>query len=78
MLVRRRPRGASVEDRTLLLWSDHFLERGIAVITLDWPGTGEASHVLLTADCDDVTDGIDRVDMRGRPDGQATNTTLAT
>lgn len=50
--------GATTTKEELLLWSDHFLERGIAVMTLDWPGTGEASHVLLTADCDDVTDGI--------------------
>jgi alpha-beta hydrolase superfamily lysophospholipase len=50
--------GATTTKEELLLWSDHFLERGIAVMTLDWPGTGEASHVLLTADCDDVTDGL--------------------
>jgi pimeloyl-ACP methyl ester carboxylesterase len=42
----------------MLLWADPFLEQGIAVMTVDWPGTGEATHLALTADCDDVTDGL--------------------
>ena len=50
--------GATTTKEELLLWTDPFLERGIAVITLDWPGTGEASNMLLTADCDDITDGL--------------------
>ena len=50
--------GATTTKEELLLWSDPFLERGIAVMTVDWPGTGEATHLALTADCDDVTDGL--------------------
>jgi len=50
--------GATTTKEELLLWTDQFLDRGIAVLTVDWPGTGEATSVLLTADCDDVTDGI--------------------
>lgn len=50
--------GATTTKEELLLWADPFLERGIAVMTLDWPGTGEASNLALTADCDDVTDGL--------------------
>jgi alpha-beta hydrolase superfamily lysophospholipase len=50
--------GATTTKEELLLWADPFLERGIAVITVDWPGTGEASNLALTADCDDITDGL--------------------
>jgi alpha-beta hydrolase superfamily lysophospholipase len=50
--------GATTTKEELLLWADPFLDAGIAVISLDWPGTGEASNILLTAECDDVTDGL--------------------
>jgi len=50
--------GATTTKEELLLWADPWLERGIAVLALDWPGTGEAASMPLTADCDDMTDGI--------------------
>lgn len=50
--------GATTTKEEMLLWADPFLDRGIAVMTVDWPGTGEATNLLLTADCDDITDGI--------------------
>lgn len=50
--------GATTTKEELLLWADRFLDRGIAVMTLDWPGTGEAANLTLTADCDDITDGL--------------------
>jgi alpha-beta hydrolase superfamily lysophospholipase len=51
--------GATTTKEETLLWSDHFLERGLAVLALDWPGTGEAAAGgALTSQCDDITDGI--------------------
>src|SRR4051794_39990648 len=50
--------GATTTKEEMLLWSEHFLARGIALMTLDWPGTGEAVGVPLTADCDDITDSL--------------------
>jgi alpha-beta hydrolase superfamily lysophospholipase len=50
--------GATTTKEEMLLWADPFLDHGIAVMTLDWPGTGEAASILITADCDDVTDGL--------------------
>ncbi|MCC6792773.1 MAG: alpha/beta fold hydrolase [Thermomicrobiales bacterium] len=50
--------GATTTKEELLLWADPFLERGVAVMTVDWPGTGEAGNLTLTADCDDITDGL--------------------
>lgn len=50
--------GATTTKEELLLWADPFLDQGIAVMTLDWPGTGEAAGLTLTADCDDITDGV--------------------
>jgi alpha-beta hydrolase superfamily lysophospholipase len=51
--------GATTTKEETLLWSDHFLERGLAVLALDWPGTGEASDGgPLSSQCDDITDGI--------------------
>jgi 2,6-dihydroxypseudooxynicotine hydrolase len=51
--------GATSTKEETLLWSDHFLERGLAVLALDWPGTGEAADGgPLSSQCDDVTDGI--------------------
>ena len=51
--------GATTCKEELLLWSTPLLERGIAVMTIDWPGTGEsASFTSPFADCDDLTDGV--------------------
>ncbi len=50
--------GATTTKEELLLWADPWLERGIAVLALDWPGTGEAARGPVTGDCDDLTDGI--------------------
>jgi len=51
--------GSSTAKEETVLWSSAFLDRGIAVLALDWPGTGEAAQRLgLTADCDDLTDGL--------------------
>jgi alpha-beta hydrolase superfamily lysophospholipase len=51
--------GTSTSKEETLLWSDTFLERGLAVLALDWPGSGESSlHVSPTPDCDDFIDGV--------------------
>ena len=63
--------GASTSKEETLLWSDAFLTAGIAVLALDWPGSGESAlHLTPTADCDDLMDGI--VDLAERdPDVDA-------
>ena len=51
--------GATTCKEELLLWALPLLDMGIAVMTIDWPGTGEsASFTSPIADCDDMTDGI--------------------
>jgi alpha-beta hydrolase superfamily lysophospholipase len=51
--------GSSTSKEETLLWSDPFLAQGLAVLALDWPGSGESSlHVAPTPDCDDLMDGI--------------------
>lgn len=51
--------GATTTKEETILWSDQFVDRGLAVLALDWPGTGEATNdEALTTDCDDMTDGI--------------------
>ncbi len=51
--------GSTTAKEETLLWSRPFLRHGLAVLALDWPGTGEAAQTMpVTADCDDVTDGI--------------------
>jgi alpha-beta hydrolase superfamily lysophospholipase len=51
--------GSSTSKEETILWSDAFLEHDIAVLALDWPGSGESSlSVLPTADCDDFLDGV--------------------
>ncbi|HEX2281425.1 MAG TPA: alpha/beta fold hydrolase, partial [Thermomicrobiales bacterium] len=51
--------GSSTSKEETLLWSEAFLEHGLAVLALDWPGSGESSlHVAPTLDCDDLMDGV--------------------
>jgi dienelactone hydrolase len=51
--------GTSTSKEETLLWSEEFLARGLAVLALDWPGSGESAlTVPPTADCDDFTDGV--------------------
>jgi alpha-beta hydrolase superfamily lysophospholipase len=51
--------GATTCKEELLLWAIPLLDDGVAVMTVDWPGTGEsASFTSPLADCDDMTDGI--------------------
>src|SRR5215210_4069552 len=51
--------GTSTSKEETLLWGDAFLEQGLAVLALDWPGSGESSlHVPPTPDCDDFIEGI--------------------
>src|SRR5215208_6059054 len=51
--------GTSTSKEETLLWSDTFLEQGLAVLALDWPGSGESAlHVAPTPDCDDFMDGV--------------------
>lgn len=51
--------GTSTSKEETLLWGDAFLERGMAVLALDWPGSGESAlSVAPTAQCEDFTDGV--------------------
>ena len=51
--------GATTCKEELLLWTMPMLDKEIAVMTIDWPGTGEsASFSSPLADCDDLTDGV--------------------
>ena len=50
--------GATTSKEELLLWSAKLAARGMAVLALDWPGTGEVAALPASADCDDITDGI--------------------
>jgi alpha-beta hydrolase superfamily lysophospholipase len=51
--------GTSTSKEETLLWSDAFLHQGLAVLALDWPGSGESAlTVPATGDCDDFTDGV--------------------
>ena len=51
--------GSTTAKEETLLWAGPLLDRGLAVLCLDWPGTGEAALELdITADCDDFTDGV--------------------
>src|SRR5215211_2127164 len=51
--------GTSTSKEETLLWADVFLEQGLAVLALDWPGSGESSlNVAPTPDCDDFIEGV--------------------
>ena len=51
--------GTSTSKEETLLWCDAFLEHGLAVLALDWPGSGESSlHLPPTPDCDDFIEGV--------------------
>ena len=51
--------GSSTSKEETIGWADAFLAAGIAVLALDWPGTGEAMLTTgVAADCDDMVDGI--------------------
>lgn len=51
--------GSSTAKEETVLWAGAFRDRGQAVLALDWPGTGEAGQRSgMTADCDDLTDGV--------------------
>jgi alpha-beta hydrolase superfamily lysophospholipase len=54
--------GSSTSKEETLLWSESFLDHGLAVLALDWPGSGESAlHVAPTPDCNDLMDGITTV-----------------
>ena len=64
--------GTSTSKEETLLWGDAFLGQGLAVLALDWPGSGESSlHVPPTPDCDDFMEGVIAV-VSGEPAIDAT------
>jgi alpha-beta hydrolase superfamily lysophospholipase len=64
--------GTSTSKEETLLWSDAFLRQGLAVLALDWPGSGESSlQVAPTPDCDDFMEGVIAV-VSGEPAIDAT------
>jgi alpha-beta hydrolase superfamily lysophospholipase len=51
--------GMTTAKEETIAWTAPFLARGLAVLALDWPGTGEAaSGTPATADCLDLLDGV--------------------
>jgi alpha-beta hydrolase superfamily lysophospholipase len=51
--------GATTAKEETFAWSRAFIQRGMAVVAIDSPGTGEASRVApYLADDDDIFDGI--------------------
>jgi 2,6-dihydroxypseudooxynicotine hydrolase len=51
--------GATTTKEEMLLWGQPFLDAGLSILAIDWPGTGEAISIRGAAhDCDDMTDGI--------------------
>jgi len=50
--------GATTAKEETVVWASHLLRHGLAVLALDWPGTGEAINLAVAADCDDLTDGV--------------------
>lgn len=59
--------GSSTSKEETLLWSDAFIAHGLAVLALDWPGSGESALSMgPIPDCDDFTDGVFDL-ARGEP-----------
>lgn len=50
--------GVTTTKEELILWRETYLVRGIAVLALDWPGTGELFDDGPDPDHDDFTDGV--------------------
>lgn len=51
--------GTSTSKEETLSWGGAFLEQGLGVLALDWPGSGESSlHVPPAPDCDDFIEGV--------------------
>ena len=51
--------GTSTCKEETFAWREPFLAHGLAVLALDWPGSGESAlAVRPTADCDDFSDGV--------------------
>ncbi|MGI8643454.1 MAG: alpha/beta hydrolase family protein [Thermomicrobiales bacterium] len=50
--------GVTTTKEELILWRHAYIERGMAVLALDWPGTGEAIEHGPSPDHDDFTDGL--------------------
>ena len=51
--------GTSTSKEETLLWSHAFLNCNLAVLALDWPGSGESAlTVSPTPDCDDFMQGV--------------------
>jgi dienelactone hydrolase len=63
--------GATTAKEETVLWTDAFVERGLAVLALDQPGTGEAVEVgPPSGEHDDLLDGVrDMVALDPRLDG---------
>jgi alpha-beta hydrolase superfamily lysophospholipase len=51
--------GTSTSKEETLSWGGAFLDQGLAVLALDWPGSGESLlRVPPTPDCDDFMEGV--------------------
>lgn len=51
--------GATTAKEEVIAWAGPFVRRGMAVLALDWPGTGEVIGLPApTADDDDLLDGV--------------------
>lgn len=63
--------GATTSKEETILWTDAFVERGLAVLALDQPGTGEAVELgPLSGEHDDLLDGArDMAALDPRLDG---------
>jgi pimeloyl-ACP methyl ester carboxylesterase len=51
--------GGTTTKEEMLLWSGPIRDAEMAVLAIDWPGTGEAAgNLKFSSHCDDMTDGI--------------------